>query len=291
MSAAALLIQESTHAARVFAAPVSTCRLRVRACLGAIAVGVMLCISGCETPKPPSATPAGPSAEEVARTQRIERAQKNLAEGLKFYESGNYDEAQRGILLALDSGLLSVAQQIDARKHMAFINCLTNREASCREEFEKAIALDPRFALPAAEAGHPNWGPVFRNLRADIETRKNGRTAPVPTPRALAGGEKLLLEGMSAYEAADFNKAIKLFQDAQKEGLAEPDRVKAIKHSAFSYCVTNRNALCRAEFEKIFAIRPDFNLEPAEAGHPSWGPSFRGVLAKQKAAKQVPVKK
>jgi tetratricopeptide (TPR) repeat protein len=257
--------------------------LRHIAC--ALVASLAIVLSGCETPKPPPvAPPSGPSAEEIARSQRNERAQINLNEGLKFYDSGNYDEAQRNILLALDTGLLNLPQQVNARKHMAFINCLSNREASCREEFEKVIALDAKFELTPAEAGHPNWGPVFRNLRAEIEARKNGRATPAP--RLYAAGEKLLLEGMSAYDAGDYNRAIKLLQDAPKEGLNEIDRIKAIKHAAFSYCLTNRSTPCRAEFEKLFAIRPDFNLEPAEAGHPSWGPTFRAAKAQQAKQKQ-----
>jgi hypothetical protein len=37
--------------------------------------------------------------------------------------------------------------------------------AACREEFRKALTMDPSLELSPAEAGHPVWGPVFRSLK------------------------------------------------------------------------------------------------------------------------------
>ena len=247
--------------------------------LGAAILPVFLLLAGCVIP--PVAGPQGPTAEEVAKQQRLERAQNNLADGLKRYEAGAYDESMRSFLLALDSGVLMVAQQITARKNMAFIHCVNNREAACKEEFEKAFALDAKFDLPAAEAGHPTWGPIFRLVKTEIELRKSGRSLPAPL-KPLTIGEKLMADGAVFYDAADYNKAIKSYQDALKETLADTDQIRVHKFLAFSYCLSYRVTLCRAEFEKIFQLKADFDLEPAEAGHPSWGPSFRAVKAKQK---------
>ena len=236
-------------------------------------------IAGCALPPQ---KPVGTSVEELARVQRIERAQANLNDGLKKYDGGNNDEAIKSFLLALDSGQLAVSDQINARKHMAFIYCLSGREANCKEEFEKIIALDAKFELSQAEAGHPTWGPIFRLTRTEIDLRKSGRGLPALPSRAVPPGEKLVAEGMGAYDVADYNKAIKSFQEALKETLLATDQVLAHKFTAFSYCLTNRTMLCRSEFEAVLKVDPNFDLAPAEAGHPSWGPAFRAVKSKQK---------
>jgi hypothetical protein len=36
---------------------------------------------------------------------------------------------------------------------------------------------------------------------------------------------------------------------------------------------------CRDEFRAALDIDPSMQLEPAEAGHPVWGPVFRSVKA------------
>lgn len=234
---------------------------------------------------PPVAS--GPSADDVTRQQRAERAQANLNEGLKRYEAGSYEEAMKNFLFALDSGVLPVPQQLVARKHMAFMHCLGGREPSCKEEFQKAFTLDARFDLTPAEAGHPSWGPVFRVVKAETEMRKS-RFPMLPAFLGPSLGDKLISDGMVSYEATDYNKAIKSFQDALKETLPDSEQIKAHKFIAFSYCLSNRAALCRSAFEKILQLKPDFDLEPAEAGHPSWGPSFRAVKSKQKT---TPAKK
>lgn len=247
-----------------------------------------LSISGCVVPPKPVAN--APAAEDLVRQQRLERAQAHLADGLKRYDAGTYDESVRSFLLALDTGLLNPTQQITARKHMAFMHCVSGREAACKEEFEKAFALDAKFELTPAEAGHPTWGPVFRQLKTEIDIRKSGRSLQLP-PKPLTAAEKLIVEATTAYDAADYNKAIKSYQDALKESVTDEDKIRATKFMAFSYCLSNRPSLCRAEFEKLLLLKPDFDLEPAEAGHPSWGPSFRTVKIKQKAAAAAAVSK
>lgn len=255
---------------------------RIRA---GVAMGLIAIIAGCAL-NPPA--PAGPSPEEQARRLRIERAQTNLNDGLKQYEAGSYDEAKTSLLVALDSGVLSLSQQLIARKHMAFIQCVNNRELVCKEEFEKAFLLDPKFDLSPAEAGHPTWGPIFRLVKTETELRKSGKSLPVQVVKTPTPGEKLVAEGMKAYEEADYQKAIKHFQDSLKETLTPVDQIHTLKYIAFCYCLTNRQTLCRAEFEKILQLNPAFELDAAEAGHPSWGPPFRTVKAKQK---QAPAKK
>lgn len=88
-----------------------------------------------------------------------------LEEGLREYEDGNYRTAGRKIKAALDEGLRARADRVTAHKYLAFINCVSNREIQCREEFRVAFEIDPRFDLTAAEAGHPIWGPVFRSVK------------------------------------------------------------------------------------------------------------------------------
>lgn len=88
-----------------------------------------------------------------------------LATGIRQYEEGGYAEASESLHSALFQGL-SNAGRVSAHKTLAFINCVSGRPAACREEFRRALAIDPHLNLSAAEAGHPIWGPVFRSVKA-----------------------------------------------------------------------------------------------------------------------------
>ena len=88
-----------------------------------------------------------------------------LAAGLRQYEDGNYAEAAKQLQAAIGQGLSS-NERVTAHKHLAFIHCVSERNAACREEFRKALEIDPGLELTAAEAGHPSWGPVFRTVKA-----------------------------------------------------------------------------------------------------------------------------
>jgi tetratricopeptide (TPR) repeat protein len=258
----------------------STSGARARQLSLAATVCLAIVLGGCAV----APTTTGPSPDELARQQRLERANNNLGEGLKQYESGVYDDAMKSFLLALDSGLLAVPQQTNARKHMAFIHCVSSREANCKEEFEKAFAVDSRFELTAAEAGHPIWGPVFRTVKAEIDGRRFGRAPAPPAPKVLSAAERMMNEAATAYDKADYNGAIKIYGDALKETIPLDEQLKAHKFIAFSYCLTARQVLCRQEFERLLQKKADFDLAPAEAGHPSWGPSFRQAKARQRPA-------
>jgi Tfp pilus assembly protein PilF len=109
------------------------------------------------------ATPAGRSLKQLFGTSS--KGEPALAVGLKQYEDGNYADSARNLLIAIDYGL-SEPERAKAHKHLAFIHCSSNRERECRDEFRKALAVQPAMELEPAETGHPIWGPVFRSLKA-----------------------------------------------------------------------------------------------------------------------------
>ena len=98
-------------------------------------------------------------------TGRSSKGQAALSTGLKHYDNGEYSQSAKSLQSALDQGLYS-SDKVNAHKHLAFIHCSQGRSGPCREEFRKALAIDPSMELAPAEAGHPSWGPVFRNLKA-----------------------------------------------------------------------------------------------------------------------------
>lgn len=88
-----------------------------------------------------------------------------LSAGMKLYEEGNYAESVKNLQGAIELGVPD-KQRANAHKYLAFIHCSWNQERECREEFRKALAVDPALDLAPAEAGHPVWGPIFRSLKA-----------------------------------------------------------------------------------------------------------------------------
>jgi Tfp pilus assembly protein PilF len=85
---------------------------------------------------------------------------------MRAYDDAQYAEAERELRRALDAGLVSAKDRASAHKHLAFIYCTSERIADCDKAFRGALAADPTFALSKAEAGHPQWGPVYRRVTA-----------------------------------------------------------------------------------------------------------------------------
>ena len=104
-----------------------------------------------------------PAWGPIFRSVKAEAAP--LSVGLQQFDDGDYAESAKNLQGAIERGL-PTKERANAHKHLAFIHCAANRERLCRDEFRRALALDPALDLAPAEAGHPIWGPVFRSLKA-----------------------------------------------------------------------------------------------------------------------------
>jgi Tfp pilus assembly protein PilF len=96
------------------------------------------------------------------------KAEQDLSAGIRAYEDGDYKNASRLLQRASSAGLFLNSDKIAAHKYLAFMHCAQSREKACRNEFRKALELDPNFELTPAESGHPSWGPVFKTLKSDM---------------------------------------------------------------------------------------------------------------------------
>jgi Tfp pilus assembly protein PilF len=112
---------------------------------------------------------------------------------------------------------------------------------------------------------------------------KPGAEAPArPAVQAsLPSGGPALARGMASYEDGNYGEAASQLRLSLEQKLSAPEQILARKHLAFSYCVTGKDRHCGEEFRKLIDLSPSFELDPAEAGHPIWGPVFRRVKAKK----------
>jgi hypothetical protein len=112
---------------------------------------------------------------------------------------------------------------------------------------------------------------------AEAEAAERKREAPPPAKAPKRPAEVAVDKGVELYEQGDFAGAIKKLQGSP-EIWADPQqdvKIRAYKYLAFSDCVTNKRSACQQQFEKILELDPGFELQPAEAGHPLWGPVFK----------------
>ncbi len=108
-------------------------------------------------------------------------------------------------------------------------------------------------------------------------------TSPPATAGSIDKAQQELASGIASYENGAYKIATRQLQSALALGLADPvSRARAHKYLAFMHCVGGRQRQCREEFTKAFEADPAFDLTPAEAGHPTWGPVFRKLKATRK---------
>jgi Tfp pilus assembly protein PilF len=99
------------------------------------------------------------------------KAENMLDQGIRAYDDGDYKVATRNIQGALDAGL-TTHSQARAHKYLAFIQCSSGQQVPCREEFRKALEIEPDMELKTSEAGNPIWGPVFRSVKAGMHAKQ-----------------------------------------------------------------------------------------------------------------------
>ena len=90
--------------------------------------------------------------------------------------------------------------------------------------------------------------------------------------------EQDLSSGIRAYEDGDYRNSARRLQNALAGNLLlTSDKVAAHKYLAFMHCAQAREKQCRDAFRKALDLDPKFELTPAEAGHPVWGPVFKSL--------------
>ena len=88
-----------------------------------------------------------------------------MNEGIDLYDKGAFAAAIKHLTDADVIWSGDKAIQFEAYKYLAFSYCVTSRQTLCKQQFEKALTLDPGFELGRGEKGHPLWGPVFERAK------------------------------------------------------------------------------------------------------------------------------
>jgi Tfp pilus assembly protein PilF len=111
-------------------------------------------LTGCVAP------PAQVSLTELSARP----AEKALLSGMRAYEDAQYPEAEKLLTEALAAGFTVKKDATLAHKYLAFIYCTSARMEDCKQAFLAARAADPSFSLTKKEIGHPQWGPVYKQV-------------------------------------------------------------------------------------------------------------------------------
>lgn len=93
---------------------------------------------------------------------------KRLTSGRELWEDTSVGHEQR---------------KIAGHKYLAFSYCVTERLRQCRQEFVRALEIDPQFMLAPSERGHPIWGPEYERARRQMAARAKPAPATKPAPR------------------------------------------------------------------------------------------------------------
>ena len=105
------------------------------------------------------------SSDSASNTAPRTVAQTALNEGIDLYDKGDFNGAIKRLSNASEIWTSTKGIQTQALKYMAFSYCVTSRQTLCRQQFEKALKLDPHFDLAPGEKGHPLWGSVFERAK------------------------------------------------------------------------------------------------------------------------------
>lgn len=143
------------------------------------AVATLALLTACATAPAPAPTPVPPPATPTKPAPPVEPTVKDpppappknpeadLTAGISAYEDGNYQIARKRLDDALSAGLAPKGE-VQAHKYLAFIACASHQRVHCKQSFQRALQIDPQFELSASEAGHPVWGKVFKETKAEM---------------------------------------------------------------------------------------------------------------------------
>jgi Flp pilus assembly protein TadD len=135
--------------------------------------------------------------------------------------------------------------------------------------------LGPSLGGKEKARAHPRADDVRPRAERAQRTDRVSRPAAGTTDRS----DVALGEGIALYNDGDYNGAIRRLNGGDMAGATPRERLSAAKYTAFSYCVSGRQALCRETFDRAFRLDPGFDLAAGEHGHPLWGPAFSAAKA------------
>lgn len=150
--------------------------------------------------------------------------------------------------------------------------CLAISLLSCAGILAACSTVEPKPTPTTKPA--PATKPPTATKPAQVA--KPDSTVEAKTPEAVPmTGQSMLNDGVELYNKGDYNGSIKRLSGAHEIWNGDKaTQLQALKYMAFSYCVTNRQALCKQQFEKALKLDPNFDLAPGEKGHPLWSPVF-----------------
>ena len=119
-------------------------------------------------------TVAGSSSSKTPPADPQVKAEQLLTEGIELYDKGDYKGAIRKLMLARDAAANPSITQQSSLKYLAFSYCITGQKPLCRAQFASLLLAAPDFQLGRGEAGHPLWGPVFKDATKDAKNEKSG---------------------------------------------------------------------------------------------------------------------
>jgi len=143
--------------------------------IGSVAMlGAAFMLSACDTIDPAQTPSAGAQASAAAAPAAPVAAPQPpvppaaLTDGIALYNKGSYSAAIKRLANGQEIWSADTSFQTEALKYMAFSYCVTSRRKLCKQQFEKALRLDPGFDLAPGEQGHPLWGPVFNQAKRTV---------------------------------------------------------------------------------------------------------------------------
>ncbi|NKI70938.1 TssQ family T6SS-associated lipoprotein [Collimonas pratensis] len=138
-------------------------------------IAALFMLSACDTidtAKTPAATGQASASSSapaaVVAAPQPPPAPAALTDGIALYNKGSYSAAIKRLANGQEIWSADTSFQTEALKYMAFSYCVTSRRKLCKQQFEKALRLDPAFDLAPGEQGHPLWGPVFNQAKRSV---------------------------------------------------------------------------------------------------------------------------
>lgn len=98
---------------------------------------------------------------------------------------------------------------------------------------------------------------------------------PPVVPKEPSPSEKALTAAIATFDRGEYAAAIRQLTPLTTDAsLDHANQLLALKSLAFSECLSRKITACRKTFERAFRLDHQFDLAPAEKGHPVWGPQF-----------------